>query len=253
MKTILLGSGSSTGVPQLLCTCPVCTSSNKKNRRNRFSLFFSENDTNVLVDAPFESRLQLLQADISHIDMFWMTHPHSDHIAGVDDLRIFAFKNNISLPFYCLPEHLETVQQKFPYLFFENEYRKQPLFRPTLIEETPIHLNGEILTPLFHEHGPMKVAGFRWKDVAFLADISAIEQSELDKLKNLKLLVISHTLKHSHFKHMKAVDIITLIQQIKPQRAILTHMNHSFDYDELKKSLPEGIEPGYDGMTIEVE
>lgn len=253
MKVTILGSGSSTGVPQLLCHCPVCTSTNIKNRRGRFSILFSQDNTNILVDAPFESRLQLLKANVSHIDLFWLTHPHSDHVAGVDDLRIFAFKNNISLPVYALSEHIETVTQKFPYLFFENEYRTQPLFTGHAITHTPIKHKQALLTPIIHEHGSMNVASFRWNDVAFLADISAIKQSELDKLQGLKLLIISHTLKHNHFKHMKAADIIALIQQIKPERAILTHMNHTFDYDELKQSLPDGIEPGYDGMTIEIE
>ena len=250
MNITLLGTGSSTGVPQLLCDCPVCTSSDSKNRRSRFSILFSENGTNILVDAPFESRLQLLNAKVSHIDLFWLTHPHSDHLAGIDDLRIFAFRNNISLPFYSLPEHLKTVQNKFPYLFFKNEYRNKPLFEPHPITNKTIICNNTELTPIIHHHGEMRVAGFRWKNGAFLADISAIEQSELDKLNNLDLLIISHTLKHKHFKHMNGEEVIALIQQIKPKRAVLTHMNHNFEYNELKESLPDGIEPGYDGMSI---
>ncbi|MCK5807484.1 MBL fold metallo-hydrolase [bacterium] len=250
MDITLLGTGSSTGVPQLLCNCPVCTSSNPKNKRSRFSILFSDNGTNILVDAPFESRLQLLNAKVSHIDLFWLTHPHSDHLAGIDDLRIFAFRNQISLPFYALPEHITTVQNKFPYLFFKNEYRDQPLFQSHPITHKTVTLKNAELIPIIHNHGTMEVAGFRWKNVAFLADISAIEESELDKLKGLELLIIAHTLKHKHFKHMNGEEVVALIQKINPKKAILTHMNHHFEYNTLKASLPENIEPGYDGMTI---
>ncbi len=250
MKITILGSGSSTGVPQLLCNCPVCRSTDSHNKRTRFSILFEEKDFVILVDAPFESRLQLLQARVTHIDCFWLTHPHSDHIAGIDDLRMFAFRQGSPLPFYSLPEHLRVAKHKFPYLFFQNEYRNTPLFDPRPVEDSFIVYGKARLQPIVHLHGNMRVVGFRWNDVAFLADISEIEPSELEKLAHLRLLIIAHTLPHPHFKHMQSSEVISLIQSLRPERAILTHMNHRFDYQTLKDGLPEGIEPGYDGLTI---
>ncbi len=250
MKVIFSGTGSSTGTPQLFCKCKVCLSENEKNKRSRFSLIISEQDTTVLVDTPFELRLQLLRAGIEKIDAIWITHPHSDHIAGIDDTRIIAFKNKESIPFFADAATMETIKLKYPYMFGENEYSSTPFLKPEIITSKPFDFRGISFLPIKHLHGSMDVCSFRSGNFAFLADVSKISEKEVGKLKGVKVLSVCTTVKQPHYKHMELEKVIKLIQKIDPKRAYLTHMNHHFEYDEIKSSLPPDIEPAYDGLEI---
>lgn len=253
MRVTLLGTGSSTGTPQLLCDCPVCLSADPRNRRTRFAILLETAQTTLLIDTPFEIRLQLLAAGIQRLDALWLTHTHSDHFAGIDDLRIFSFRNKAPLPLYALPSVIATARDRFKYLFDENEYSDINFLEPRPVTgDGPVTCGDLILTPLYHRHGQSAMASFRTGDFAFIADISEIAPTELEKLRGLDTLVISCTVKHDHYKHMKLDDILALIQRIAPRRAILTHMNHLFDHEELLRTLPAGVVPGYDGMIIEL-
>jgi len=250
MRLSLLGTGSSTGVPQLLCRCPVCRSNNPRNRRTRFALLFETEQTTLLVDTPFEIRLQLLAAGVKKLDALWLTHAHSDHLAGIDDLRIFSFQSGAPIPFFALPPAIEAARHRFRYLFDGNEYTAVNFLDPHAVGNEPLIFHDLMLVPILHQHGETPVASFRVGDVAFLADISAIEPAEEEKLRGLNLFVVSCTVQRDHYKHMKLDDILSLVARLAPRRTILTHMNHRFDYDDLVRTLPPGIEPGYDGLTV---
>ncbi len=252
MIVTLLGTGSSTGTPQLLCTCPVCTSKDPRNKRTRFSILVEVDGVTILVDAPFELRQQLLAAQVKRIDAVWLTHAHSDHLSGIDDLRIFSFARDGHIPFYALPSELEHVRRRFSYLFEENEYFEKHFLDPFPITDRPIDIAGIPLRPVFHTHGKADVASFRLRNFAFIADFSNIEPEEVDKLHGLDMLVVSATVQKEHYKHMKLTDVVALIRKIAPRRAILTHMNHHNDYEKTLMLLPAGIEPGYDGMRLEI-
>jgi len=252
MKVIFSGTGSSTGTPQLFCECNVCKSENEKNKRSRFSLIISEKDTTVLVDTPFELRLQLLRAGFDKIDAIWLTHPHSDHIAGIDDTRIIAFKNKSSIPFFADSSTMETVKSKYPYMFGENEYSKNPFLDPVTVTEEPIHFKDITFIPIKHFHGSMEVCSFRCGNFAFLADVSRISEKEMEKLSGTSVLSVCTTVKAPHYKHMELEKVIALINKISPEKAYLTHMNHTFDYDEMISSLPPNILPAYDGLCIDI-
>jgi phosphoribosyl 1,2-cyclic phosphate phosphodiesterase len=253
MRVTLLGTGSSTGSPQLLCDCPVCRSEDPRNRRTRFAILVETDATILLIDTPFEIKQQLLAAGVKRLDALWLTHTHSDHLAGIDDLRIFSFRNKAPLPLYALPSVIATARDRFKYLFDENEYSDINFLEPRPVTgDAPIACGDLALTSLYHRHGKSAVVSFRSGPFAFLADISEIAPAELEKLRGLDTLVISCTVKHDHYKHMKLDDILALIQRIAPRRAILTHMNHRFDHEELLRTLPAGVEPGYDGMVVEL-
>ncbi len=252
MKIFFNGTGSSPGVPQLFCDCRVCKSSFRENKRTRFSMTLIEKETIFQVDAPFEVRLQLLNAGIKKIDGLWLTHAHSDHIAGIDDLRIASFRNGAPLPLFAGQETIASVKTRFPYLFFENEYTDIPLLEPVAVDEKPFQFKDMEFIPVRHFHGETKVHSFRMKDFGLLADISSISESELAKMKGVKVLAVCTTVNHPHRKHMDLDEIIELIKIISPKKAYLTHMSHNFDYFEIKNHLPENIFPAFDGLRVEV-
>ncbi len=253
MKITMLGTGASTGTPQLLCNCKVCTSNNPRNIRTRFSILLETQVTTILIDTPFETRMQLLKNKTTKIDAVWLTHPHSDHLMGIDDLRVFSFKKQKPIPFFSTQKTLETIKTRFPYLFFENEYMKRPFLTPIAIKNEPLFFKGLEIIPIFHKHGEMEVVSFRSGTFAFLADISFISNEEKNKLKGVETLIMSCTVKNPHNKHMHLSQVVNFIQEINPKQAFLTHMNHRFEYQETLEMLPNNIKPGFDGLTIEIE
>ena len=252
MKVIFSGTGSSTGTPQLFCNCNVCLSEDQRNKRTRFSMIIQNLDTTVIVDTPFELRLQLLRSGIQKIDAIWLTHPHSDHIAGIDDTRIISFKNEASVKFFAGRSTIENAKKRFPYMFMENEYLNRPFLDPVEVGTAPLKFKDFCFIPVKHMHGSMEVNSFRCGDFAFLADFSEIETSEIEKLKDVKVLSVCATVKNPHYKHMELDKVVSLIEKIGPDKAYLTHMNHTFDYETTASILPSFIRPAYDGLEIHV-
>ncbi|MFO7736231.1 MAG: MBL fold metallo-hydrolase [bacterium] len=250
MKITFLGTGSSTGTPQLLCDCKVCKSTDFRNIRTRYSLMVESDNFSILVDAPFEIRTQLLKARIKHIDALWLTHAHSDHIAGIDDLRMFSFRNKAPLPLFVNPHTRELIESRFRYLVAENEYMSRPFFSFNPVESKDIFFKGSRLTPLSYNHGETVVSSFRVGDFAFVSDISDISPETKEKLKGLDVCVINSTVLHPHYKHMCLEEVISLSKELAPGRVYLSHMNHRYDYSEIKKRVPDFMEPAYDGMVV---
>ena len=210
-----------------------------------------EKETIILVDTPFELRLQLLHSGIQNIDAIWLTHPHSDHIAGIDDLRMVSFVKNQPLPVYGSEKTLAAAQNQFPYMFTpQNEYIERPFLIPHVVKDDPVIINGVEVIPIKHHHGETKVESMRIGKFALLADISHINEEEFEKLKGIDTLAISTTVKRPHSKHLSLDEVVNFIEKLNPKRAFLTHMNHTFDYNETNAFLPKNIQPAWDGMEI---
>ena len=253
MTTIIFnGTGSSTGVPQLFCDCEICKLKDERNRRTRFSMTLIEDGTVLQIDFPYEIRQQLLKSHVSHIDAGWLTHAHSDHFAGIDDMRMASFRKEEPLPFFLSRETFEIATQRFPYLFFENEYLPRPFLKPVFVEKEPVLFKNLTILPIRHKHGETVVTSLRFKDFALLADINSIDSSELDKAKGAKILAISSTVQKRHPTHFSFEEILDIIKYLSPERAYLTHMNHTFDYEETLKKLPENVRPAVDGLIINI-
>ncbi|HNW81667.1 MAG TPA: MBL fold metallo-hydrolase [bacterium] len=252
MQVIFNGTGSSTGVPQLFCECPVCRSHDPKNARTRFSMTLKKDSTILQVDLPFELRIQLLRSGVKHVDGVWLTHPHSDHIAGIDDIRMASFISGTPIPLFAGEQTILNAQKRFPYMFFENEYVERPFLSPVILNERTIIFKDFEMIPLLHFHGNMEVYSFRSGNFGFLADISSISTHELSKLKGVHVLAVATTVHRVHERHMNFDQVIELIKDIRPEKAFLTHMNHSFDYNTMLKKLPDYIFPAYDGLTIDL-
>ena len=211
-----------------------------------------EDWTVLQIDFPYEIRQQLLKSHVSHIDAGWLTHAHSDHFAGIDDMRMASFRKEEPLPFFLSRETFEIATQRFPYLFFENEYLPRPFLKPVFVEKEPVLFKNLTILPIRHKHGETVVTSLRFKDFALLADINSIDSSELDKAKGAKILAISSTVQKRHPTHFSFEEILDIIKYLSPERAYLTHMNHTFDYEETLKKLPENVRPAVDGLIINI-
>ncbi len=256
MKLTILGCGTSTGVPVIGCGCEVCSSSEKRNRRLRSSAFIEVVDSggeprSILVDTSVDLRIQALRAGFSRIDSVIFTHPHADHIHGIDDLRIFNVIQKTSIPCYGDEITLARVKLLFDYIFNED---KKDGWKPRLSLNTidgPFDLFGLTITPINIQHGNNMIYGYRFGDVAYLTDCSGVPPESLKLLQGLKVLILGALRKNPHFSHFNLDQAIEVAEKLKADRTIFTHLSHGLDYVKDAHLLPEGIEFAYDGMVVQ--
>lgn len=248
----MLGTGSSLGVPELLCECSVCTSKNSKNKRTRVSILVETETTAILIDASPDFRHQALVNSIKKIDAVIITHSHMDHVSGLDDLKPYARLNNTKLPVYMTKETRESVESGYNYLFMQ---KKESIYRPILeaitIEEFAEIKVGDMLINTFpQDHGDITSLGIRVGDFAYSTDFKKIPQKSLSVLTGVKTWVVDCLRYHYAPTHMNYESTLDYIAKVKPEIAYLTHMAHEIDYDEISKMLPKNIHPAYDGLVI---
>jgi phosphoribosyl 1,2-cyclic phosphate phosphodiesterase len=253
MKIIILGSGTSLGVPVIGCSCAVCTSSNLKNKRTRASICVqTASGKNILVDTATELRLQAVHNNISSAEMILFTHYHADHIHGLDDVRKFNQAAQNSLTCYADEATAERLKRVFFYAF-EHDYSWGAIPHITL-KPMPDELQLEEvrITPVPLCHGRGQVLGFRFNDAAYLTDCSEIPAESKRHLNGLKLLIID-ALRHApHPTHFNLEGALEAIEELAPERALLTHLSHDFDHDAVNASLPEHVRLSYDGQVVEL-
>ncbi|MDA3851614.1 MAG: MBL fold metallo-hydrolase [Spirochaetaceae bacterium] len=251
MEIIMLGCGTSCGVPMLRCNCSVCKSTSPKNKRTRSSLMIIHQGFHLLIDTSPELRLQLLNNSINNVDSLLITHDHADHIHGLDDLRPFCFDKPMDV--YGKSEHLQEIRNRFSYIFKETqEGGGKPQLSLLPLDEEQIILGGMNIIPLAIKHGELDILGYRINDVAYITDCSFIPENTMNKLKGLKLLIIGALRYKKHSTHFTIDEALDIIKKTGPQRALFTHLNHDVDYHKLYEELPKGIEPGYDGLRINI-
>ena len=238
------------------CDCPVCLSDNPYNKRLRCSILIETEGLRILVDSSPDLRVQSLRHNITELDAVIYTHAHADHAHGIDDLRSFAYKGEQGLSVYAAPETMSELQTRFPYCFLPAEPGKRyRWFRPVLFSNIinytdPFQIGNLTITPFLQQHGKVQVVGFRIGDFAYSTDVHTLPEQSLQTLAGVKLWVVDCLTPHPTPTHAHLAQSLQWIAQIKPERAILTHLSHYFDYQTLKDQLPQGIEPAYDGMVI---
>lgn len=253
MRIVVLGSGTSTGVPVIGCDCRVCTSNNKKNKRLRASIIIYNGDNSILIDTTTDLRAQCLANNIRKIDAVLYTHTHADHLYGVDELRIFNFIQRGKIPIYGSEETIESIKRTFPYLFTDVFYGGgKPYLIPNVINGS-LELFGLKILPVEVMHGDLPIFGYRFGNFAYVTDVSEIPEDSMELLKNLKCLIIGALRYEPHPTHFTIDEAVGVITKLKPERAYLTHLGHSVDHEELEKKLPAGISPAYDGLEIILE
>jgi len=251
MKAIILGSGTSTGVPMVGCDCRVCSSDDRRDKRTRASLLIQYNGRNILVDTSTDLRRQALREGIPRIDAVLFTHSHADHINGIDDLRGFHFLHKEIIPCYASIATLERLKIGFRYIFDRiNNSGYTPLLQQNEASN-PFELFGLQIIPVPLVHGRTSSLGYRIGNFAYLTDCSQIPDSSLPLLEGVDLLVMDGLRWTPHPFHFNIGTAIEAARTLGIRRTVLTHLTHEVAYSEQSK-LPEGFEFAYDGMEFEI-
>ena len=254
MQFIILGCGSSMGVPRADGFFGKCDPKNKKNYRTRCSAIIKTKDENILIDTSPDLRKQLLDNNISKIDRVLYSHMHADQTHGINDLRVFFIKNKKPIPVYADKATSNYLMNSFSYCFstYNNEYpailKLNKINNALFIKDKNKNIS---ITPLKVKHGKVdSICYFIGKDLAYISDISEISKKDYNKFLNLKYLVIDCLWYRNHPSHLNLDKTLELIKIFKPKKSVLTNLHNDLDYSELKKILPKNVVPAYDGMRI---
>jgi len=250
MKITILGSGTSSGVPTIGCSCSVCTSKDSRNKRTRCSIWIESEKTSLLVDTSTEFRIQAIREGINHVDALLFTHDHADHIHGLDDIRPLTREN--PMPVFGTAQTLEEIQNRFSYIFKETQKGGgKPRISMIPIDKDILQFKDIEITPLPVKHGQLDIRGYRFNNIAYITDCSYIPDKTMEKIMDLDLLILGALRYRRHSTHFSIDEALDIIKKTRPRRALLTHFSHDIDHAELSLSLPEGVEPCFDGMVWE--
>lgn len=255
LKVTVLGSGTSQGIPVIACDCRVCTSINQKDKRLRASILIAINGQNYVIDTGPDFRMQMLNNQVKSLRAVIYTHEHKDHLAGLDDVRSFNYVENRNMEIYCTSLVFEALKREYNYVFNGDNYPGVPQVNVNLIDNKAFQLiDGPLITPIEVMHYKMPVFGYRIGDFAYITDAKTISASEIEKLKNTKILIVNALRLEPHISHFNLDEALALIEIVKPEKAYLTHISHLFGtHEEIKKMLPENVFPAYDGLEITLQ
>lgn len=257
MKLTLLGTGTSFGIPVIGCDCAVCASTDPRDKRTRCAALIEHDGHALLIDTPPELRLQLIAAKVRAVDAVLFTHTHADHIAGIDDLRAFSDRRGSDLPLYGSAETVATLRGGHRYIFDDSIKALPGTTKPhlalhELVAGRGTRVAGIDVLPLAFPHGHATVYGFRFGDIAYITDVKEVPAAARAELRGLKLLVLNALRYTPHPTHLSIDDALAVVQDLKPERTLFTHLTHETGHAELAAKLPRGVEPGYDGLTLEI-
>ena len=250
-KLIFLGTGTSQGVPVIGCHCGVCTSIDYRDVRLRASVYMEYNGARLLIDAGPDFRQQLLRAKIDNLDAILLTHEHRDHIAGLDDVRAFNYINKRAVDIYAEERVHAALQNEFGYAFEADKYPGIPEFALHTIGEKPFMVESLEITPIRVWHAKLPILGFRIADIAYITDANYIDESELNKLGGLSLLVVNAVRQKPHISHFNLNEAIAIAQKVGAQHTCITHISHQMGlHADVEKKLPAGIVLAYDTLEL---
>jgi phosphoribosyl 1,2-cyclic phosphate phosphodiesterase len=254
LKVTFLGTGTSQGIPVIGCECEVCTSKDPHDTRLRTAAMVTEGDANIIIDVGPDFRMQMLNNSVKDISAVLITHEHNDHIIGLDDIRPFYFKKNKDIAYFTTAEVEKELAFRFPYVFSGNNYPGAPKVEVTNFSHgVPIVVDNLEIMPIKVFHGKMEVTAFRIKNFLYITDASSIPESSLEMMKGIKYLVINALRKRKHHSHFNLEQAIKVIDQLKPEKAYLTHLSHYMGKSKsVSKILPKGVNLAYDGLVIDL-
>ncbi len=251
MKITVLGSGTSQGVPVIACNCEVCLSDNPKDKRLRCSVLITYEGKNYVIDTGPDFRQQMLRANVQSLEAVVYTHEHKDHVAGMDDIRAFNFKQRKDMELYCNTAVEAALRREFHYVFFDNPYPGIPRVNLNRIENESFEIGGLTFTPIEVLHYQLPVFGFRVRDFAYITDAKTIAEEEKKKLIGVKVLIVNALRKEEHVSHFNLQQALDFIAEIQPEQAFLTHISHLMGkHDEVEKDLPPNVKIAHDGLEI---
>ncbi|MFT6850637.1 MAG: phosphoribosyl 1,2-cyclic phosphate phosphodiesterase [Sphingobacteriales bacterium] len=253
MKITFLGTGTSQGVPVIACNCKVCISSDEEDKRLRTSIMIEHQGSNFVIDSGPDFRTQMLRENVQKLDAIIFTHEHKDHTAGLDDVRAFNFKSKKSIPIYAHPRVQESLKMEFGYIFADNKYPGTPQIDIHSIDKDPFFVNDIKFAPIEVLHYTLPVLGFRVEGFTYITDAKTISESEKEKIKGTKVLVLNALRRESHISHFTLEEALELIAEINPEKAYLTHISHQLGkHHELQQEIPENVFMAYDGLKVTI-
>ncbi|HYJ37141.1 MAG TPA: MBL fold metallo-hydrolase [Chitinophagaceae bacterium] len=253
LKITFLGTGTSSGVPMIGCDCAVCTSTNKKDKRLRSSIMVESATTKLVVDATPDFRYQMLRANVKHLDAIVFTHPHKDHVAGLDDVRAFNFFTRKPMDIFANEMTQEVIIREFAYAFADTKYPGVPEIRLNTIAYDEFMVGDIKVIPILVWHLKMPVLGFRFGDFTYITDANRIEQAEKEKIAGSKVIVLNALRKEKHISHFTLDEAVAEVQQMKIPQAYFTHISHQLGkHDDVNTELPPGISLGWDKLEINI-
>lgn len=254
MKVTVLGSGTSQGVPVIACDCKVCSSEDSKDKRLRSSIMITIKDKNYIIDSGPDFRHQMLRERVQSLEAILFTHEHKDHIAGLDDVRAFNFKQKRPVNIYCSKNVEVALKREFHYAFSGDNYPGIPQININLIENKQFEVfSGLKVIPIQVFHYKMPVFGFRIGDFTYITDAKTISDEEINKIKGSKVIMVNALQEKEHISHFNLKEALSFIEKVDPEKAYLTHISHLFGTTEYINSiLPENVFIANDGFVFDV-
>ncbi len=252
MQVNFLGTGTSQGIPVIGSSHPVCKSMDARDKRLRVSVWLHWESHSFVIDCGPDFRQQMLRADCQKIDGILFTHEHSDHTAGLDDIRPFFFKQG-PVPVFAHERVLKDLARRFDYIFNDaDKYPGAPSVRQIQVErDRPFQIGNKTAIPIEVFHGKLQVFGYRIDDFAYLTDVKTVFDTELEKLSGLEVLVINALREEPHALHFNLQEALNFIELVKPKRAYLTHISHLLGFHEtVQQQLPPNVFLAYDTLEI---
>jgi phosphoribosyl 1,2-cyclic phosphate phosphodiesterase len=252
-QMVFLGTGTSVGVPVIGCGCDTCVSTNPRNNRLRCSLVLGLPEGNLLIDTPPDLRTQLLREKIGVVHATLFTHDHADHVFGLDDLRLFPYYLGHPMPIFCEQQVEDRIRKSFDYAFLPAPQAfggGVPQIAFQTITTEPFDVLAQRMIPIRLEHGHFRVLGFRFGNIAYCTDTSAIPAESWPLLEGLDVLVLDALRPKPHPTHFSLEQAVEVALKLKAKRTLFTHMSHELEHEATNASLPPGIELAYDGLRI---
>ncbi|HQW43688.1 MAG: MBL fold metallo-hydrolase [Chitinophagaceae bacterium] len=252
LQITFLGTGTSSGVPMIGCDCEVCISTDKKDKRLRSSILVQSPTTTLIVDTGPDFRYQMLRQKIKHLDAVVYTHPHKDHLAGLDDVKAFNFLHKKPMNLYANSLTEEALRRDFYYAFSDTKYPGIPELNLNTITLERFMVGDIPVTPILVWHLKMPVLGFRFGNFTYITDANRIDESEMEKIKGSEVLVLNALRKQKHISHFTLGEAIDLVQELKIPTAYFTHISHQLGlHADVEAELPTGIHLAYDGLQLD--
>jgi phosphoribosyl 1,2-cyclic phosphate phosphodiesterase len=255
MKIIVLGTGTSTGVPMIGCTCAVCQSDDPHDKRLRSSVYIETDNMRICIDTGPDFRQQMLQNQLTQLDAILFTHAHQDHVAGLDDTRPYMIWQQKPLRLYADLQVQSSLKHMFYYAFDPQfKYPGAPEFDVyTISPEQNFRIGNTEIIPIPITHGNLPILGFRIGDFTYITDASHIDEMAQSKIKGTKILIINALQHTPHWSHFSLSQALAMVDTLQPQQTYLTHLSHKIGkHADLEAQLPKGVKVAYDGLTIEL-